>query len=131
MVPSNCSHLRRHGRRGCRRCKGPFQSLASPLLPGMQGLARDLHAATQRGDDPILSLVGQQVAGAGGPLGRCARMCMNHWFLPGGAVVVTHPPYHQGCFLHAMNTKLSTWPGVTEAVTSRNLASDGKPPHDT
>ena len=75
------------GGQGAFQCGLPFP------FPGVERLTRDLMAPTHLTHDSVSSLLGQQFAHPLDSLARCARMGMNHWFLPDGGTVRFSLPY--------------------------------------
>ncbi len=75
------------GSRG-KRC---FQGCLSLGFPSLERLASDTHLLAQPTDDSIAACVGQQPADPLCVVLGGARMCLDHWFLPGGGDVFYQP----------------------------------------
>src|SRR5260221_2172285 len=88
-----------------RRCslgrggKSGFQGRQPLGFPSVEGLASNADLLTQSTDDSIAATVGQQHADPLCVVVGCARMCLDHWFLPGGEGDEFYQPYLPGSFL--------------------------------
>ncbi len=83
---------------GAKRC---LQSRLPLRFPPVERLACDAKLLTQPTDGPIGATVPQQPTDPLCVLVGCARMSLDHWFLPGGDGNdnVLYPPYLPGTFL--------------------------------
>jgi len=108
--------------------KSGFQGRQPLGFPAVQGLARNADLLTQSTDGPIAATVGHQRADPLCVVVGCARMCLDHWFLPGGDGDVLYQPYLPGSFLAtaASHTVTSFSLFLNLALTTPIATDDGE-----
>ena len=88
------------------------QGLLSVVPPGIEGWAGNAEPPAEGGNHAVFARVGEQVGGTLRAIGGRARMRLTHGVLPGGWLLVTPQPYHQGVIVQAIlrQTVKLDWP---------------------